>query len=633
MNETAHPLRLGIAWLALLGILGCSSGSTAPSDGGQPDAGADGGPTDGGMMDGGTPPVSTMEPTLLLANDIFAIWGTTRNDLFIAGGEASLARYDGSDWRPYDVPASVRNASRNDLLGLFGFGSDDVYAAGESGTILHFDGTSWSAIDDPDIGTRTLSDLWGPDDDDLYVVGNRGTVIRFDGIDWTSVDIGFPFFGDWRGISGSGPNDVLVAGTTVGSGSPSVPRFARFNGASWSDVSIPDKTANGGPRLSDVSSLSPTLAFPVGSPGWILEWNGSTLSEVPSGTNEALVTVCGITANDAFAFGVRNTFLRYNGSTWSEAPGVPISDTNDPVGELFGFATNDLVAARSGVFGFDGVAWTELLPAAQFVGGLWASDPDNVLILGSRTFRQTGGELQEEDFGGLVTPTFVAAWGPADNIVAVASDGSIFLYDGANWGVMTSDNTESLSDVWGAANDDVFAVGRDGTILHFNGVAWGSMASGTTAFLNAVWGRAADDVYAVGSEGTVLHYDGVEWSPEIIGLDSAFLNDIVEVDDGEIWVSYEAGVLVGNGVTWTPTPIIIDGVPQGVSAIDAFDSENIYMGVFDPNGVEGSAFVHFDGETFATLNGTRQPSSILALSARDVISARSRLNVVRHRAP
>ena len=633
MNETIHSLRLGIAGLALLGMLGCSSGNTDPSDGGLPDAGPDGGATDGGMMDGGTPPVSAMEPILLLANDILAIWGTTRNDLFIAGSDASLAHYDGSDWRPHDAPTAVRNASRNDLRGLFGFGSDDVYAAGESGTILHFDGTSWSAVDDPDLGNLGFVDLWGPDDDDLFVVGDRGALVRFDGSDWTSVDIGFSFFGDWRGISGSGPNDVLIAGTTVNSGSPSVPRFARFNGASWSDVSIPDKSANGGPRLLDVWSFSPTLAFAGGSPGWMLEWNGSTLSEVPSGTNEAIRTIWGVTANEAFAFGVRNTFLRYNGSTWSEAPGVPISDTTDPVLKLFGFASNDLVAAWAGVFGFDGVAWSELLPSAQQVGGLWASDPDNVLILGSRTFRQTGGELQEEDFGGLTTPTFVAAWGPADNIVAVASDGSIFLYDGANWGIMTSTNTESLTDVWGAANDDVFAVGRNGTILHFNGVAWGSMASGTTVVLNAVWGRAADDVYAVGSEGTVLHYDGLEWSPETTGLDAAFLTDIVEVDDGELWVSYNEGVLVGNGVTWTPTPIIVDGVPQGVSAIDAFDSENIYMGVFDPNGVEGSAFVHFDGETFTTLGGTRQPSSILALGARDVISARSRLNVVRHRAP
>ncbi|MBW2548551.1 MAG: hypothetical protein JRE82_15250 [Deltaproteobacteria bacterium] len=630
MTNTVHSLRLGIAWFALLGVLGCSSGTPDPNanDGGQPDAG----PTDGGQPDGGTSPVSAMEPTLLLANDIFAIWGTTRNDLFIAGSDASLAHYDGTSWRPHDAPAAVRNTRRNDLHGLFGFGSDDVYAAGESGTILHFDGASWSAIDDPAVGSARLVDLWGSNANNLYAVGERGAVLRFNGIEWMSVDIGFAFSGDWRGISGSSSTDVLIAGTTVRPGQLAEPRFARFDGTTWSDVTVPDKAANGGPRLNDVWSISRTLAFAVGSPGWILEWNGSTLSEVPSGTTEAVNSVWGVNANETFAFAVRNAFLRYNGSAWTDATGVPISDNSDPVGEIFGFASNYLVAARSGVFGFDGSAWTELLPAAQNVGGLWASDPDNVLVLGSRTFRQSGGVLQEEDFGGLSTPVFAAAWGPADNIIAVGSGGSILLYNGTNWGVMTSTNTAPLNDVWGAANDEVFAVGSDGTIVHFDGSSWGTMASGTTAFLNAVWGRSPDDVYAVGAEGTILHYDGLAWSAEPTGLDAAFLTDIVEVDDGELWVAYAEGVLVGSGGTWTPMPIMINGVAWGVSAIDAFDSENIYLSVSDPAGVEGPVFVHFDGETFTPLSGVGRRSSILALGARDVISA-SRQSVVRHRVP
>ena len=605
-----------VSWMLVAGCGGTGGAPTGGADGmgGSAGAGGTGGDpgtgASGGM--GGIPTPGDLEPELLAAKDVLDVWGLSRNDLFITGEDGLVAHYDGRSWRPFDVR---QDGARSDLEAVFGFASDDVFVVGERGIVLRFDGRTWTRQEDDDIDNNRLQDVWGSRPNDVYAVGSFGTVLNFDGSDWRSVDTGISFFGEWRGIHGTSDSDILIVGTRTPAGAPATPRAAHFNGASWSDLTIPDKSASG-PRLNTVWALSPTRALAGGSPGWMLEWNGSTLVEIPSGTNEAINSIWGI-ASQAFATAVRNTVLAYNDVGWAPITGVPITDDNDPIGSVFGFAGNDVVAVRAGVFRYDGMVWSEMLPGIDQLFNFWAGSSDNALILGSRVLRVTAQGVAEEDFGGLSVPTLSAAWGPEDNIVAVGSDGSAFRFNGAGWGAMSTNNGESLNDVWGASKDSVFAVGANGTILNFNGAAWGAMASGTATTLRAVWGRSADEVYAVGDDGTILRYDGANWGPMASGVTER-LYDVIGLGNGDVWVAYRGGLLVWDGVTWTPSPIEYEGTPRGVLRIDAADDENIYMTLFGAD--LAGVLVHFDGEEFTELPVVSGASQLLAVGALDVLA-------------
>ena len=69
--------------------------------------------------------------------------------------------------------------TRQNLLALWGAGRDDVWAVGQHGTILHFDGERWRWRDS---GTdELLHGVWGTGAGAVVVVGHGGTVLRFEG--------------------------------------------------------------------------------------------------------------------------------------------------------------------------------------------------------------------------------------------------------------------------------------------------------------------------------------------------------------------------------------------------------------------------------------------------------------------
>lgn len=579
--------------------------------GGMPDAGGDGGT--------GLPPVSDLQPELLMASGLADIWGTSSADLFVVGPSGLIARHVADRWLPFDLPEEARDDQ--DILGVFGFANDNVYAVGERGVLLRFDGTQWLAEGVEGV-RRTLYDVWGSSPTDVYASGD-GVVLHYDGVTWEEVDTGLG--AEWRGVSGSGPNDVLLAGELGYFNDADV---GRFNGATWSSITPP--AVSGNTYYVEVWSAHSSAAFFVGIPGRISFWNGASLTDMSSGVNTALVDVWGVSENEVFAVGGAGAFLRYNGSVWSSLVDVPANGTTEFVRAVYGFAGNDVYVAGNGVTHFDGANLSTILAGEGQITGLWESGGDNVLILGGDTFRYDGATAVQEDFGGLVVPTLTAAWGPPDHIVAVSTEGSAFLYDGSSWGAMTTNNNASLNDVWGSSEQDVFAVGRSGTILHFNGSAWGGMASGTDADLRSVWGTARDNVYAVGADGTIVHFDGVSWATQTSGTD-AFLSDIFGFDASHIYVVTGESLLLGDGVTWTFTPIKIDGNVQRVFSAAGTAPNDLFITVFD----EELRFGHFDGTTFTRLPAIAEATDIAVVGPRDVFatSVGSGRYVYRYRVP
>jgi hypothetical protein len=152
---------------------------------------------------------------------------------------------------------------------IHGTSDRDVWAVGETGLIMHFAGSDWSVVASPT--TANLYGVWAAASDDVWAVG------------------GSPI--------GPGPNDVLL----------------HFDGAAWTSVAPPRAL---GATYFKVWGLSSRDVHVVGSAGLALHYDGTSWSEVPTGTTATLVTVHGGPIGLFAVGGPPPTLLRWDGSAW-----------------------------------------------------------------------------------------------------------------------------------------------------------------------------------------------------------------------------------------------------------------------------------------------------------------------------
>ena len=172
--------------------------------------------------------------------------------------------------------------------------------------------------------------------------------------------------------------------------------------------------------------------YVAGTNGTVLHYDGSTWTEMETGTTESLRDVWGASTSDIFAVG-GNAGLHYNGTGWSPTT----LDTSSYLLDVWGAGANDVfVTGWDGdIFHYNGTSWTTMDGGGTyFLYGIWGSAADDV---------------------------FVASYG-----------GFIYHYNGINWEAMDSGTGNDLYAIGGTSTDDVFAVGGSGTILHYEGTSW-----------------------------------------------------------------------------------------------------------------------------------------------------------------
>jgi hypothetical protein len=242
-----------------------------------------------------------LEPLPIEDARVRAVAGSSATDVW-AVGEQGIFHYDGSGWT--DATPSGFRASRRALRSVSVLSKDDAWAVGDAGTVAHFDGKTWTITQPPiakglDLqrvvawpgevvalatfgnglfrfdGTTwtrlpwpehvTADDFWGTSSRDLWVPGLR-SAHHFDGAKWD--EIAFGMFDDMYAVSGSGPNDVWMVGTsgTRGGGG----RARHFDGTAWKDVELPRTSS-----LHAVSAPSPKEAYAVGLLDSIVTWDGA----------------------------------------------------------------------------------------------------------------------------------------------------------------------------------------------------------------------------------------------------------------------------------------------------------------------------------------------------------------------
>ncbi|HET9930877.1 MAG TPA: hypothetical protein VFQ35_09330 [Polyangiaceae bacterium] len=249
----------------------------------------------------------------------------------------------------------------------------------------------------------------------------------------------------------------------------------------------------------------------AGESGTLLHWDGSTWTEVPSGTQSALRALSGTSAKDVWAAGLDGVLLHFDGSSWSStqksgAPWSPATGPNErPIYTVFA-APNALWAGGSGIRSFDGAKWSEPHHGSHLpTMSVWGSDAKNLWAVGLQgtVYRWEGHHWARA--GNDMGPNFFAIWGSAPNdIWIVGSAGAIVHWGGETHATVASGTTNDLHAVLGFSSNDVWAAGDQGAILHWQGSAWASSASPSKLGLLGIWGASAKDIWLVGENGVVL---------------------------------------------------------------------------------------------------------------------------------
>lgn len=229
-----------------------------------------------------------------------AVWGAAPDDIFIVGGQPEqgvVYHFDGTDWLPMDVGEIPI------LVWVFGFGPDDVFAVGEQGIIIHYDGTAWTEMESGT--TEDLWGVWGATNDDIWVVGT---------------------------------------GATIGE-----PVLLHYDGESWMRQQLPqrDRAAD---SLFKIWGTSADNIFAVGSIGLILQYDGTSWQQVPSGTGNDLISLWGSGPDNIVAVGGRTNGVIsvWDGSTWTSTSVAPIPGLNGV------FMENSSEAIFAGLLGTGG---------------------------------------------------------------------------------------------------------------------------------------------------------------------------------------------------------------------------------------------------------------------------------------
>jgi hypothetical protein len=255
------------------------------------------------------------------ANDIWAIG--TRNNRTLA------IHWNGIQWSIAATPNPGTN--ENYVLDVEAVSAKDVWAVGyfRSGPpyvpmAMHWDGTSWSVVPSPNPGTyaSVLASVDAISANDIWAVGytfaTNGSqaqtlTMHWNGSSWGVVPSGS--FNQLSSVSAVSSNDVWAVGST---GLYQI--TMHWNGSNWSEVPSPEP-ANDFIYLNDVVAISSNDAWAVGYylalefndyVPWILHWDGTQWSEVPSpdlGTRpNFLYAVAAASATDVWAVG-----YNYNG--------------------------------------------------------------------------------------------------------------------------------------------------------------------------------------------------------------------------------------------------------------------------------------------------------------------------------
>lgn len=217
------------------------------------------------------------------------VWAFSPTNVWIVDGSNTIQQFNGSTW--LGLPTQVASG----FTCIYALSDNDVWlCAGDA--VVRFDGTTFTAAQS---GLTGLVSVWASSDTDVWAVGMDANIGHYNGASWSSTVAGSP---NKNSIWGSGPNDVYAAG---------VFDVEHYNGSSWSEIQL---QSSGGDQVWGTSASDVWVA---GWGGKIARFNGSTWTNVTSGTTNQLLMLSGSGASDLWAAGDSNTLLHWDGTEWN----------------------------------------------------------------------------------------------------------------------------------------------------------------------------------------------------------------------------------------------------------------------------------------------------------------------------
>lgn len=259
------------------------------------------------------------------------------------------------------------------LSGAWADGSGGLWTVGQGGEVWLGRGTDWTRRSPGT--TAALSGVWGATPTDVWVVGDQGTILRWDGSRWTPYASGVT--GALRAVSGCKASDVWA----VGRNSAGTGVVLRWDGAAW-------RTSYTGGDLYGVYCAAPNDVWAVGASA-LLRWDGTAFT-------------------DRGGSALRTTFVAVHGAG-PQAVWAVGSDSFNGV-----------------VYQWDGTAWKLRATRSGRPSGVFALNPGNVWVAGTRLLAHFNGFDWDE---GASASTFTTVAGAApDRFFFPRSDGFITRY-------------------------------------------------------------------------------------------------------------------------------------------------------------------------------------------------------------
>jgi hypothetical protein len=319
-------------------------------------------------------------------------------------------------------------------------------AQGIGGTLAErWNGTTWSAVHTPNPG------------------GSAGTRLT--------------------GVACPGPSTCLAVGWfTDGASGDTLPTAEKWNGTSWSLLSVPDASGSTDARLNGVACTGTGNCFAAGasmSHTFIEHWNGSAWSIESSpnpNTDDLLFGVTCPSASRCWAVGFTTSGTtggtlaeRWNGTNWAVVHTPASSD-----GALDGVScssTSDCVAAGSGGNMFaiaqvwNGTAWANALPAKPSGASITVLKSVSCPAGGSACESVGAKEISSGERA-LAERWNGSAW-------SVQSTGTV---SGTTFSTLDAVTCTSASNCWATGELDTSSA-RDVLIEKWNGTSWSVIVS------------------------------------------------------------------------------------------------------------------------------------------------------------
>jgi len=360
--------------------------------------------------------------SLVNANHLWRGWASGPADVWIGQIHTPrLLHYDGSGWSAVSVAfLTSPGATQCVPEGVTGTGPRDVYVVGGGCTIGHFDGSAWTrvgAVSDGEGGTLTTTGFWGPSATDVWALTGGDLWHRDPDGKWTP-----------QGIAAANGTRLTAIGGTDGSlgwaaGDNGV--VLAYQGGQWTRIHADSSIYLMGVWGSSAGNVVAVGARKTGG-GVILRWDGQSWTDLSM--PDRITAVWG-TASDVFVGG--RSIYRWTGSAWA-----PMSTDShfEYVTSLWGSGAGDVYALWSGdVLHYDGNAAGTWQPRYRDPPGyasegpirkLWGAGPNDVFILQGTRIRRLD-QLGWSVAYTIGTAQLTALWGTSARELYVGGEGFI----------------------------------------------------------------------------------------------------------------------------------------------------------------------------------------------------------------